>query len=165
MAPDFDAAMLGIGGDMALDRRRRVGEDAFDLGPHQRPVGLQREQPFPAALPHQGRRLALAVHGVAGHQHPGQVEPPEQRACRGDLVAARRHRRLAQHQPGVAGEGGDDVQRRGSGGAVERAAQRLAVDGHHPLTILAEAVQEPPEADAERRRIERPEQPAERVVA
>ena len=51
------------------------------------------------------------------------------------------------------------------GGAVEGPAQRLAVDRHHPLGRLGEALHEAQEAGMELHRIEQPEQPAEGVVA
>jgi hypothetical protein len=49
VTPDFDAAMLGIGGHVPLDRHRRIGRETFDLGQHPGPAGFEREQPGSAA--------------------------------------------------------------------------------------------------------------------
>jgi hypothetical protein len=45
-----------------------------------------------------------------------------------------------------------------------RAAQNLAVDGHHPLTLPGKRRHEPLERGTELCRVEQPEQPAERVM-
>jgi hypothetical protein len=119
VAAGLDPAVLGVGAGVGQERAGRVGEAPLDLGQHQRPVGLQREQPVPAARVDQRRGLALAVDGVSGDQNPGQVEQAEQGAGGGDRVAARRHRRLARHQPRLAGEGGDNVQ----GGTARRTVE------------------------------------------
>jgi hypothetical protein len=55
--------------------------------------------------------LGLAVDGIAGDQHAGEIEQAKQCAGRGDLVAAVRNGNLAQHQPRLAGERSDDRQR------------------------------------------------------
>src|SRR5208337_4123709 len=60
---------------------------------------------------------------------------------------------------------GDHVQRRLAAGAVERAAQNLAVDRHNPSALLGETGHEALKRRAELLRVEHAEKPAERVVA
>ena len=86
------------------------------------------------------------------------------RAAEG-LVLALGHRPLGDGDARTGAEGGDDVQRRAAGGAVEGAAQRLAVDGEHPVAGGAEVVEEGLEGAPEGRRIEQAEHPGEGVVA
>jgi hypothetical protein len=69
------------------------------------------------------------------------------------------------HQSLFAAPGGDHVQRRRALGFVERAAQRFTVNRHNALVSLGKAGHEALEADTELLRIQRPEQPAEGVVA
>ena len=57
------------------------------------------------------------------------------------------------------------MQRRLAAGFVERPAQHVAVDRHHPLAGLGKPGHELLEARAELLRVEQTEQPAERVVA
>src|SRR3954453_16706767 len=57
------------------------------------------------------------------------------------------------------------MERRFARGPVERAPQGLAIDRHHTLQALAEALHEADEAALERRGIEQPEHAAERVMA
>jgi hypothetical protein len=57
------------------------------------------------------------------------------------------------------------VQRRLAAGAVERAAQNLAVDRYNPFALLGEAGHEPLKRRAELLRVEHAEKPAERIVA
>src|SRR5208337_4695116 len=65
----------------------------------------------------------------------------------------------------LAAPRGDHVQRRLAAGAVERAAQDLAVDRHNPFALLGETGHEPLKRRAKLLRIEQAEKPAERVVA
>jgi hypothetical protein len=102
---------------------------------------------------------------VGGDQRALQIEHLQQRARRDDFAAARRHRFLADHQLRLCGEGGDHLKRARSGGAVEGAAQRLAVDRHHPAAVCAQRVEKAPEAGRQRPRIDQPQQPRKRVVA
>ena len=157
--------MIGVGGDERLDRvRRRIVEERLDVGQHRRPVGLQREQVVAATLQHDLGGLALAVDGVGGDQHSLQVEQAEQLARRADLVSPARHPLLAQHQLRLGGERRHHVQCRSTGRPVERAAQSLAVDRHHASPGLAEDFDEAGKAARQRRRVQQPEQPRERVV-
>jgi hypothetical protein len=57
------------------------------------------------------------------------------------------------------------VKERAAGGAVEGPAQRLAVDGKHPVAGGAEVVEECFEGAPEGRRSEQTEHPGEGVVA
>ena len=57
------------------------------------------------------------------------------------------------------------MQRRLAAGAVERAAQNLAVDRHNPFALLGETGHEPLKRRPELFRIEHAEKPAERVMA
>ena len=64
----------------------------------------------------------------------------------------------------IAAPGGDHVQRRLAAGAVERAAQNLAVDRHNPFALFGKARHEPLKRRPESFGIEHAEKPAERVV-
>lgn len=57
------------------------------------------------------------------------------------------------------------MQRRLAAGAVERAAQKLAVDRHNPFTLLGKTSHEALKRHPELVRIEHAEKPAERVMA
>ena len=57
------------------------------------------------------------------------------------------------------------MQRRLAAGAVERAAQNLAVDRHNPFAWLGETGHEPLKRRPELLRVEHAEKPAERVMA
>src|SRR5215213_6367621 len=59
----------------------------------------------------------------------------------------------------------DHMQRRLARGTIERAPQRLAVNGHHAPQALSEALHEAGEAGLERLRLEQAEHPAEGVMA
>ena len=98
------------------------------------------------------------MDGIARDQHAGEIEQSEQRPGGGDLVAVARDRDLTHHQPRLAGEGGDDGQRRRRGGTVERAAQGLAIDRQHAAAGLAEAIDKLGKAGRKRRWVEQPEQ-------
>src|SRR5208337_5602443 len=65
----------------------------------------------------------------------------------------------------LAAPRGDHVQRRLAAGAVERAAQDLAVDRHNPFALLGETGHEALKRRPKLLRIEQAEKPAERVVA
>src|SRR5215213_4584963 len=59
----------------------------------------------------------------------------------------------------------DHMQRRLARGTIERAPQRLAVNGHHAPQALSEALHEAGEAGLERLRVKQAEYPAEGVMA
>ena len=83
----------------------------------------------------------------------------------GNFVRLRVGGDLRQHKAMLAAPGGDHVQRRLATGAVERAAQNLAVDRHNPFALLGETSHEPLKRRPELLRIEHAEKPAERVMA
>jgi hypothetical protein len=72
------------------------------------------------------------VHRVHGDDHIGEIEGGQECSHGGDLVALRRGRQLAEHGAGGVVERGDQVRRRGGGGAGT--THGLAVDGDHPAT-------------------------------
>jgi hypothetical protein len=61
---------------------------------------------------------------------------------------------LRQDQPLLRAPGTDHVQGRLAAGAIERAAQHLAVDGHHALQLLGKMRHKPLKRTAELIRIE-----------
>ena len=81
------------------------------------------------------------------------------------LVLPLGHRPLGDGDARAGAEGGDDMQGRAPRRPVERAAQRLAVDGEHPVAHSAEVVEKGCEGASEGGGIEQPEHPGEGVVA
>jgi hypothetical protein len=74
------------------------------------------------------RVLALAVECVGGDHRAGQLQRPQQRRERGDLVALALDGDLAKHGGGVMAHRRQQMHRRV--GVVAAAAQGLAVHGH-----------------------------------
>ena len=140
---DLQAAVVGVGGLQRLGRRRRrIGEPGLDIGKGGGAVFLQREEVVTAALQHEARRLALAMDRVSGDEHALQIDDGEKGAGGGDLVAALRNRRLAEHQPGLAGKGAHHVQRALTRSPVKRTPERFAINGDYAGTIGSEIVEE-----------------------
>ena len=140
-----------------------IGEQGGEFSRHGRAARLQGEQPVSPAHDDQPGALDL-VDGVAGNQHAGQIERPQQ--CPGDIVAALGDRHPANH--GACHRKRTRprrVQRRSVGSTVERAAQRLAIDRQDTRPAGSECFEELPGAGRERRRIEQVEQPRECVAA
>jgi hypothetical protein len=73
-------------------------------------------------------------------------------------------RDLGQHQALLATPGTDPVQGRFAAGAIERAAQNFAINGHDTLALLGKLRHETLKGGSELFGIELTEQPAERVV-
>ena len=107
----------------------------------------------------------MGVHRVAGDQEAVERQRLEQRPGGEGLVLALGHRPLGDRNARAAAEGGDHVERRAARGAIEGAAQRLAVDGEHPVAGGAEIVEEDLEGASEGDRIEQAEHAGEGVVA
>jgi len=107
----------------------------------------------------------LGVHGVAADEQAVERQRPEQRPGGQGLVLAVGDRPLGDRHAGAGPEGGDDVQGRAARGAVEGAAQRLAVDGEDPVARRPEVVEEGLEAAREGGGVEQAEDAAEGVVA
>ena len=107
---------------------------------------------------------ALAIERVGSHD---VLQPQHLQQFRhgGNFVRLRVGGDLRQHKALLAAPGGDHVQRRLATGAVERAAQNLAVDRHNPFALLGETSHEPLKRRPELLRIEHAEKPAERVMA
>src|SRR3954464_10055155 len=82
-----------------------------------------------------------------------------------DLVGLAVDRHLTEQQALLRGPGMDHMQRRLARDAIERAPQRLAVNGHHPPQGLGETLHEAAEAGLERLRVEQAEHSAEGVMA
>src|SRR3954469_23990977 len=82
-----------------------------------------------------------------------------------DLVGLAIDRHLTEQQALLSGPGMDHMQRRLARDAIERAPQRLAVDGHHAPQALGETLHEAGEAGLERLRVEQTEHSAEGVMA
>ncbi len=76
------------------------------------------------------RDRPLAAHGVDGHHSPAQFQRGEQLGNGGDLVGFVVHLALRQHQVVGAGPGRNHMHQRLLA-CFARAAQGLAVDGHH----------------------------------
>jgi hypothetical protein len=165
VAAPLDAPVIGVRRHEDGERLGRAFEEGRHLRPHCRAVVLEREEVVAALRQHLRRGLALRVQGVAGHQQAAERQRPEQRPGREDLVLAFGDGLLPDRHPCAGPEGGDQVQGRAAGGAVERPAQGLAVDRQHPGPLGPEVVEERLEGAAERLRIEQPEDAAERVVA
>ena len=78
MPADFDAAVVAIGGFMALDAcRTGVGEETLDFGAKCWPVVLEAEEIVGAPVANGFGDFGLAAHGVDGDQRAGQFEPLE----------------------------------------------------------------------------------------
>ena len=107
----------------------------------------------------------MGVHRVAADEEAVERQRLEQRAGGAGLVLALGHRPLRNRHPRARAEGGDDVEGRAARGAVERAPERLAVDGEHPVARRPEVVEEGFERPPEGGRVEQPEHPTEGVVA
>ncbi len=143
----LDAAVVGVGGREGEQRCGRIGEEGRHRLQHRRTVGLEREQIVAAPVEDQLRGLGLSVDRIAGDQHPLEGQRREQGAGGGDLVLARRHPSLPDAQTRVAAEGGDHMQGRAPRRTIERAAQRLAVNGQNAGPVRAQIDQ---------KRLERP---------
>ena len=143
----------------------RVGEEGLDVAQHGRAVGLQREEVVAALVEDDLRGGCVGVHRVAGDEEAVERQRLEQRPGGEGLVLALGHRPLGDGNARAAAEGGDDVERRAARGAIEGAAQRLAVDGEHPVAGGAEIVEEDLEGASEGGRIEQAEHAGEGVVA
>ena len=107
----------------------------------------------------------MGVHRVAADDEAVERQRLEQRPGGQRLVLAVGHRPLRDRHAGAGAEGGDHVQRRAARGAVERAPQRLAVDGEHPVARRPEIVEEGLEAPREGGGVEQAEDAAEGVMA
>ena len=165
VATGIDAAMVGIGGLEGVEASGRIGEEGLDLAQHRRAVGLEREEVVAALREDHRGGARLGVDRVAGDQHAVERQALQHRPGGQDIVLPLGHRPLGDHYPRPAAEGGDDVQGRAAGRPVEGPAQRLAVDGEHPVAPGAEVIEEGLEDTAEGGRIEQAEDSAERVVA
>jgi hypothetical protein len=80
---------------------------------------------------------AHRVQRVRGHDHPGQIQPIQQRGQHRYLVGLRVHVHLSQHDSvGVVERGQQMPLRRIAArwGRATRTTQRLAVHGHRPRT-------------------------------
>ena len=141
MPPGLDAAVVGVGGLEDVERLRRVGEEGLDLAQHCRAVGLERQQVVAAPVEDHLRGVGLRVHRVAGDQEAVERQGLEQGAGGERLVLPLGHRPLGDGDARAGAEGGDDMQGRAPRRPVERAAQRLAVDGEHPVAHSAEVVE------------------------
>src|SRR3954451_8633914 len=82
-----------------------------------------------------------------------------------DLVGLAIDRHLTEQQALLSGPGMDHMQRRLARDAIERAPQRLAVNGHHAPQALGETLHEAGEAGLERLRVKQTEHSAEGVMA
>ena len=129
------------------------------------PGCLQRQDVVTALVADLPGDGALAVERIGGHDRALQREHRQQLRHRGDLVRLGVGGDLRQHKALRAAPGTDHVQGRLAAGAIEGAAQDLAVNRHNPLNRIGEAGHEPLEGGTEPRRIEQPEQPTEGVVA
>src|SRR5271155_2216072 len=78
----------------------------------------------------------LTVHGVEREQAAGQAELHDERLCRRDLVAFVRHRKMAEDDLVVDGEGAEQMGRLPVGEGVEAAPKGLAVDRHDGRSSL-----------------------------
>jgi len=107
----------------------------------------------------------LAVERVGGDDAPLERQQVQQLRHRRDLVGLAVDRKLTQQQPLVRRPGMDHVQRRLACGPVEGAPQCFAVNRHHALQGFGKALHEAGEAGLKRRGVEKPEHPAEGVVA
>src|SRR5271165_4301313 len=128
-------------------------------------VALQRQRMVAALLDDLAGDLALAVERVGGHDRAFQGKHLEQSRDGFDLVRLGVGGDLRQHHALLTAPRADHVQRRLAAGAIERAAQNLAIDGDNTFNLLAKARHEPLKRGAELRRIKLAEQPAERVMA
>jgi hypothetical protein len=138
MGADLDPAVIGVGCDVAgQGLRRRIGEEGRHRLVHRRAIGLAREQPLAATRGDQFGGAVLAMNGVSGDQHAGQVQQAQQLARGGDLVGTLGNGRLADDQAALTSEGADYVQRRAARRPVEGSSQRLAVDRQNPLPLGA----------------------------
>ena len=130
MAADFDAAMVAIGGLVAVEACRiGVGEEALDFGGKGGPVVLEAREIVGALGANGLGDVGLAAHGVDGDQRAGQFQALEQRRNGSDFVGFFRAGLLPQHEPLAARPGRDQMQRILALASVVGAPRSLAVDG------------------------------------
>ena len=97
-------------------------------------VAFQRQRIVAALIDDLLSDRTLAVERIGGHDRAFQRQHLQQLRHRGDLVRLGIRSNLRQHQPLFAAPGADHVQCRLAAGAIERAAQHLAVDRDNALT-------------------------------
>lgn len=88
-------------------------------------VALDREHVVSPLLDDLGGDLALAAHGIDGHEQAFDVQGFQQFQDGRDLIALARHLLVAEHQPELGRERADRIYRRRI--TISRTAQRLAV--------------------------------------
>ena len=162
----FDAAMIGLDDRLGGDRLAGgVVEKKHDVVMKRSLISLQGEGIVAALIDDLLGDGALAIERVGSHDRSFQPQHLQQFRHGGNFVRLRVGGDLRQHKALLAAPGGDHVQRRLATGAVERAAQNLAVDRHNPFALLGETSHEPLKRRPELLRIEHAEKPAERVMA
>jgi hypothetical protein len=162
----FDAAVIGING-LRTRRRlvRRIVEECADVLMQRALVALQRQDVVAALIDDLPGNGTLAVERVGGHDRALQCEHLQKLRHGGDLIRLGVGGNLRQHKALLAAPRADHVQGRLATGAIEGAAQDLAVNRHDALNRIGETGHELVEGSTEPLRIEQPEQPTEGVVA
>src|SRR3954463_12655310 len=142
-----------------------VVEEAADIVVQAALVTFQREHIIAALFDHLGGDDPLTVECVGGDDAALERQQFQQLRHRCDLVRLAVDRHLTEQQALLSGPGMDHMQRRLARDAIERAPQRLAVNGHHASQALSETLHEAGEAGLERLRVKQTEHSAEGVMA
>ena len=167
----FDAAMAGIGLDMAGDgyvleaARHLLVEKEFDIVAQAALIAFDAEHVIGLFVDDLCGDLLLAAHGIDGDDGALEGQQVEKLGDGGDLVGLLIHRPCAQHQLLLGTPGRDHMHRTPVPGPVEGAAKGLAVHRHDAFERAGKRLRPGDEAGLEGGRIERPENQPELVVA
>ena len=161
----LDAAVAFVGVGCAHERGLGIIEKAPHIIVQRLLVALERKHVIGALVDHLLRDLALAAHRIGGDDAALERQKLQQFRHRHDLVRFVADRKLAEAEPRIDRPGAHQMQRRGLGGTLEGAPHRLPVNCHNPLAALGKPLHEADEPGVEARRVEEPEEAAERVVA
>ncbi len=155
----IDVAVAAVAQDLG------VVEEEGDVGMQGGLIALEGEQVVAALIDDLPGDLAMAAHRIDGDDRALERMHFQQLRDCGDLVRLAIDGQLAEHEALVGRPGGDQMQRRAAGGAVEGMAQGLAVDRRHASGAFGKALHETQEAAVELDRIEQAKHAREGVMA
>src|SRR3954470_7750972 len=158
-----ESVAVGTGGCVAAEAM--LIEVLNNSRVRQRMITLERQQVVASARQDLFGGRGLAAHRIQRHDAVLQGELVQQRRNGGDLVRLTIDAALAQHQALLTGPGAHQVQWRLLASMVERASQRLAINGDH-LALKAGHERAGPggEAGLKGVGVDEHEHPPERVV-
>lgn len=163
-APVLEPAMVSIGRETGAEVR------IVEIGRHHlvqgRTVGLQPQQVVAAALADEAL-YRLGSEGRPLSPMALQIQAAQQRVGRHDLaiVLGRAEGSPADHRLARRGKGRDNRQGIALRGRVKGLAQGLAIEGDHALATDAQVLDEATETRRKGHRVQKPEQPRERIMA